>query len=478
MISSLSGPSTEKGHRSIPYIILLLFLGFLCSVITGAWSSEEAQNYQRDSEAYVIGRIYEIEHPISGSRRVRYNNLMPEGVYEETDNFTNRSGFLFWYRDVETTYNLYTGATSEVPSIVNVYTSQSALHGTVQGIIALLFKYLGSSPTARLSALYLFNTTLLFALFINLCFWVKDLIGPLPAVFLLLVFTQSEIVLISARNLYWVPWTFLLPFTVCLFIAKLAARRGNISRWLYFAAAISVMLRCMCGFEFVTVVLVTAELPFLYYFFADSENRKKWFFLSLKIAIAMVAGFIAAILIWAAQSIWMTGDPAEGLMVLITVIAKRTGAIWGSDVSAHIGSPNAMYDSSLAVSRFSVLAEYFGLDVRLLGSITVGRLLLLLICSLLLAWGFAYLCKRFFHYKISFTTLQGNLPFLGISLLSFIGPAAWYFLVSGHSHIHHGVCELVLFFPSVPFLIGEITFLFSYFCHSLQSYLSDRRSLM
>ena len=93
MISSLSGPSTEKGHRSIPYIILLLFLGFLCSVITGAWSSEEAQNYQRDSEAYVIGRIYEIEHPISGSRRVRYNNLMPEGVYEDTDNFTNRSGF-------------------------------------------------------------------------------------------------------------------------------------------------------------------------------------------------------------------------------------------------------------------------------------------------------------------------------------------------------------------------------------------------
>jgi len=476
-LSSLNGKSfpLQPNHSTLYYWSMIFLLSILSSLITGAWSSTSAQSWQRDSESLVVGRMYEMEHPISGSWMLRYSNLSSELSYEESDDFTNRGNYLLQYGDPETTYQLYLGNTQEIPEVVTVYTSQSGLQGTVYGMISLVLKFFGLSGSVKLNILYLLNTTLLFALLLNLCNWLKDIIGIIPAFFIFFTALQSNWILISARNLYWVPWSFLLPLTVSIFIARKVHRGEGIHKWQYVVLMGSVVFRCMCGFEFVSFVLVIAELPFVYYFLEDTSNRKRWLSLAVKAGLLMVAGFLTALIIWAVQNILAVGSLSQALSIIVSVIAKRTGAFWGPDVSSHLSAPNAAYDTSLSASRFSVILSYLGPNIRLIGSFTVVRLFLLLGVALITAWTLAFLCKKTKQIEFGYNKLLSNIPFLVISFISFLGPISWYFLASGHSYIHHSICEILLFLPCVPMCVGEICYLF-YECNkSLQCLLHYRR---
>ena len=409
--SSDKSPLLKPKYPMICHFCMILMLALLSTLITGAWSSTRAENWQRNSESLVIGRMYEMEHPISGSWTLRYSNLASELSSEKVDNFTNQGNYLIRFGDSNTTYQLYLGNTEKISEPIIVYTSQSGLQGTLFGTIALALKLFGLSASSRLSVLYLLNTTLLFALFLNLCVWLKDIMGIIPVSFVFLTLLQSQWILDSARNLYWVFWTCLLPLTVTLSIVRKINRNETVGKWHYAVLIASVVFRCMCGFEFISFVLVIAELPFVYYFLKDRKNRKRWFFLSAKTGLLMVFGFLIALIVWAAQNFLALDDPAEALSIIVSVIAKRTGAFWGDDVSSHLSAPNAAYDTSLSVSRFSVIMGYLGPNIRLIGSFTVVRLFLLLAASLVLAWALALVCKKTKQITSSYTVLLANIPF-------------------------------------------------------------------
>lgn len=102
------------------------------------------------------------------------------------------------------------------------YTAQIGLQGFVFGLISRIFSNI--SPTI----LYSFSTAIFILCIFVLLYWIKSEFGNIAAVLIFISLCLNQWIIVSARNLYWVIWTFLLPFIVSLIILKIEEKKRRI----------------------------------------------------------------------------------------------------------------------------------------------------------------------------------------------------------------------------------------------------------
>ena len=61
------------------------------------------------------------------------------------------------------------------------------------------------------------------------------------------------------KDLYWCLWTWLLPALAGLLLCAVTQRRGKTPWWCYLLVLAACMVRCMCGFEFISDALDEKE---------------------------------------------------------------------------------------------------------------------------------------------------------------------------------------------------------------------------
>lgn len=66
------------------------------------------------------------------------------------------------------------------------------------------------------------------------------------------------------KDLYWCLWTWLLPLLAALWLCHCTRVRGKTPRGCWPLVAAACMVRCMCGFEFITTFLILCEIPLCY----------------------------------------------------------------------------------------------------------------------------------------------------------------------------------------------------------------------
>lgn len=302
------------------------------------------------------------------------------------------------------------------------YTHQSGLQGTLLGLVNRGLLGLFPDGARRETLLYTVNSVLFYAAALCVCLAVWRAVGALPGAACLAAVLLAPWVQRGMKDLYWCLWTWLLPLLAALLVCRL--RR----RWCYAVVFAAVLVRCLCGFEFISALLILCELPLVYDFFACPEQRCDWFARMTGVGFSAVGGVAAALGVWLWQGRLYFGSWAQSADNIARTVSLRVTAL----------ETASLPESTVTVGE--VLHLYFVQDATPLlqlgpFSLTVRGLLavtgVLLAAALLLRW-------------------REVLPMAAVWGISLLGPVSWMVLSKTHSAVHTHLMPMLWHFAFVP----------------------------
>ena len=238
------------------------------------------------------------------------------------------------------------------------------------------------------------------------------------------------------KDLYWCLWTWLLPVLASLLLCRVTVRKGRTSGWCFGLVALAVLIRCMCGFEFVSTFLILCEIPLccaLMQSLCVDRNlpaARRWLGRTAGTGAAALGGMAAALGLWFWQEVQYFGTAAEAFASMTQAVTSRVSV-----------SDNAVR----AVTIPEVLYLYFVENKEPLlqfGPVTITLLPLLaavlaegILCAVLLA-------RRGQPAKLA--------PLATAWVLSLAAPVSWMVLSKAHAAIHTHLVPMLWHFALVP----------------------------
>ena len=251
------------------------------------------------------------------------------------------------------------------------------------------------------------------------------------------IFLLSPWIVNFARNLYWLEFLWFIPMAIGLFCANnIQNRKYRI--WSYITMFISILIKCLCGYEYITVIML-ASIAFL---LADALTsfilkKKSYFFLSLRTIFILgcmeLAGFFTAIGFDA--RVRGQGNLLVGIKYIIQTMRART-------LGGNLNSMELLaMKEACNISNWEVFRTYFHFNTDIIHSeIIVG------VAGEL----FPLLCIRpiiIFIYNYKKEKIDWNVAALYVLL--FITCTSWYILGKQHSYCHRHLNYVLWYFGYV-----------------------------
>lgn len=376
--------------------------------LTGFWDN--------GSQTLVFGRMLQMQQ----------NQTSPGGfmgVYtQDWSDEQNR----YWYRD----------NTPVSPQDFQAYTHQTGLQGWAFGVLNKVLSVFEDRGEAREIILYSINSMLFYAATLLVCLAVWRAWGPLSALAWLCAVVFAPWPQRGMKDLYWCLWTWLLPVLASLLLCRVTVRKGRTSGWCFGLVALAVLIRCMCGFEFVSTFLILCEIPLccaLMQSLCVDRNlpaARRWLGRTAGTGAAALGGMAAALGLWFWQEVQYFGTAAEAFASMTQAVTSRVSI-----------SDNAVR----AVTIPEVLHLYFVENKEPLlqfGPVTITLLPLLaavlaegILCAVLLA-------RRGQPAKLA--------PLATAWVLSLAAPVSWMVLSKAHAAIHTHLVPMLWHFALVP----------------------------
>lgn len=154
-----------------------------------------------------------------------------------------------------------------------------------------------------------------------------------------------------ARNLYWAEFLWYIPLLLGLMCLNYPGRRFIIYPLIF----ISIFVKCLCGYEFLSSILISEVMFIICDFIICKQNRKQLFKTFAAVSAISLSAFAAALLIHA----YMYGG-ADGIFTGLSgifreIVQKRT---YGS-----ADNFKQILSESLNSGVFTVLAKYFTFEI-------------------------------------------------------------------------------------------------------------------
>lgn len=428
-------------HRYKIFALLLIF-SLLAVVCLEFWKCQPQSAWQADSEALVWGRMADAQK----------SGIMTKGGLL-------RSYTLDESMDIHDIWKLY--AQNDLPEQADsIYSRQSGLQGTVDACLAVIMQALGIGNESIQNMIWRLNSTALVFTVLLLCWWIFEEFGwaaTLGSASCLLLSTWLKN---TMANAYWVTWTMFLPLVITAFMGRSRAVYGHIKKRWYVVLFVCMLIRFLCGYEFTSTVMLATEVPVLYYFLkADDRNKKmQWVRMAFFIGIVELAAFAVSLGITVIQIMaWEQQGFMAAVSCIVDAVKYRTGAmVTQSDMQQY----GEAISNSLQISRLSVVKNYLTSSEVLWNTWSMRELCFFWLTS-------AVCCKLSGH--ISRRELLGQGLVLGLSILTAL---SWYFMASGHAHIHTTVDYLLWMIPFVPLCVG---FMFKNVVDTVQVMVNERR---
>lgn len=297
------------------------------------------------------------------------------------------------------------------PGDLSVYTSQLGLQG-------LAFRYL--SGIFSVENMRLLCSMLTAAVLLGICYLLCIKYDMLVGGIWYITFLLSPWITNFARNLYWVEFTWFIPMAIGL-LCSIYIENRTVRILSYFGTFISIAGKCLCGYEYISTIMMGLIL-FLLVDFVEAwgrKDRKKQGLLIRTIfivGISAIAGFFLALCMHA--YLRGAGDVVQGLKTVFTEdVLRRTSVVSGS-----LNTYSAFTVESLLVPVSEVLRKYMEFNTRII--VGVDGYLFPLLCLIPLAiW-----VSEYRNGKSS--------RWIAMYILSFLTTASWYILAKGHSYCH------------------------------------------
>ena len=414
-------------REKVRIFVFTFIIAVLFALVTGCWNTEAGRIWQTDSEDLIWGRILQMQQGEQGGGGF-LGVYLPQGVF----------GYLkesFLQGSVEGEW---------LP-----YTHQSGLQGTVYGGINLLAKIVLPQPKIRWAMLRFGNSILYIMEMLWLCRWLYKKTGFAAAIVAFSCVLFAGFSLMSMANLYWVNWTLLLPFlvstAVCDWIAK-EKRHVVIGALLI---GLATLLKSLCGFEFISSVMIAAELPVIFNLLtSERQDRRFWMQCFGIVALFQLLAFAIAFGIWLLQDYLYLQSWELMKEDVLATISKRTGLF-----EEWVPTDNAAYAASLQDPRLNVLKFYLTQPVYFNMFSMVH-----LIVAALLSYGLLLLYAGIYrnHASLAKVKLKQQGKWVIFAFISVLAPASWHILASGHSSIHTHINGMLWLFPTMPVLLAVI----------------------
>lgn len=376
--------------------------------LTGFWDN--------GSQTLVFGRMLQMQQ----------NQTSPGGfmgVYtQDWSDEQNR----YWYRD----------NTPVSPQDFQAYTHQTGLQGWAFGVLNKVLSVFEDRGEAREIILYNINSMLFYAATLLVCLAVWRAWGPLSALAWLCAVVFAPWPQRGMKDLYWCLWTWLLPALAGLLLCAVTRRRGKTPWWCYLLVFAACMVRCMCGFEFITTFLILCEIPLCYaaakaYFVRrDPHGALVWLGRTVGAGVSALGGVTAALALWFAQEWLCFGSAADAWQNMTRAVTDRVSLTDGAVRDVNVPQ---------------VLAQYFRESTELLlqlGPVSVTAWQLLLFALLVGAVSLVVCLRR--------GTAAQLVPPCIVWGLGLAAPASWMVLSKAHAAIHTHLVPMLWHFAFVP----------------------------
>lgn len=416
-------PCGPVGRRVVG-LLLVLVLSLGLTLALGLWDRPGCRTWQNDSEELIWGRLLSSRDYGMGSQG-RFLCTLSGGLpfghgveYMENDTPTAKeNGF-------------------------TIYTHQVGLHGQLFSALDRVLDAVGFSGHTRQNLLWAINTALSLATILLLAIWVCGEWGVWGALGTVSCVFASPLLIQSMPNLFWVIWTMLLPTLVTAYWARAWEKgQSHTLAWSLLLAG-TLMVRLFCGFEFTTTVMLSTEVPILYYFLKSGRTRedlKKWLRLAVLAGLVELAAFAAAFLLWMLQCVVLRG-PEKAMQEMFDTVGKRTGAF-----TEQANIPE-LCEESLSASRLEVVRMYLTTPVVLWGRWTLAQLAGVAVVLKAVCWGL--------EKKLG--GIRANWNELLLVAASLLPALSWHFMASAHSYIHPHINYILYLIPFVPLCMAML----------------------
>ncbi len=310
--------------------------------------------------------------------------------------------------------------------ILEAYRSQYGLQGKVFRHLA---RYMDGDLIDKLHLICCMITAMIFALIVLM---IAIMYNKAMAGCFFITFWLSPWIICFARNLYWVEFTWFFPMLVGLFcLWKINEKKYRIIS--YLATFVSVCAKSLCGYEYISVVMM-GLIAFLLVdaVMALGSKDKDKFKLLMKTTLILgsvaLAGFIAAIILHA--KLKGHGDIVEGIKQIIEKdVLRRTS-------SSNLSIFDEVYWPSLNASVWETYCKYFKFRTEIITGVTGNLFPLLCVVPLYIFWT---------DYKNN----KLNLWLPSMYIVFFLTSISWFCLAKGHSYIHTSMNYVLWYFGYV-----------------------------
>lgn len=318
----------------------------------------------------------------------------------------------------------------------SAYLSQFGLQGKVFCLISSILGGRGGFPFLRfLAALGTAGT------FTLLVFLLRKKCGILFAGIFYAVSLLSPWIVNFARNLYWVEFTWFIPMVIGLLCSmRMDSRKMRVA--CYASSYIAIAVKCLCGYEYISsVMLGLIAFPLVDFVMAAMERDKdravRCFQMTFSLGVAALLGFFSAMCLHAVLR--GDGNLAHGIMEIIREdVFKRTS---GGNLNDF--AYNETLVESLNASHWETLCKYFRFDTEVIVGIAGNLFPVLCFIPILL---FVMDAKR--------GKLDKRLPVMYVIFLCV--PVSWFLLAKGHSYIHTTMNYVLWYFGFVQICLYVI----------------------
>ncbi|MEG2769911.1 MAG: hypothetical protein RR902_03755, partial [Oscillospiraceae bacterium] len=324
-----------------------------------------------------------------------------------------------------------------------------------------------NSQTLKL--LYAINCGLLCLMVGFIAFWVYKKVNLVAGLVMFLSCYFNVWLCYGARNLYWVFWTYLLPMCGVVAVVWLEEKTGKTHNIILAVVTfLTVLLKCACGFEFMSCILVAAELPLLYMAITNKWKISTYIKRSCIVGASGLAGFAGAFGINFLQQVVFLNSFSSAVTSMKYGIAKRTGLFASqfktfSDMlvpqaiedSLNVPLKNVMTGYFNSTQLFSYKGEFLPINIKQVFSALVGVFALAMVLSLFLK------CFKQNRRKL--------IGLFTITAVSFLGPIMWLILAKGHCAAHPHVNFLFWSFPSILLVFAFVGSIVGYLLQGLFS---------
>lgn len=390
-------------------VVLAVFLKNGSTYATGSWDDY--------SQALVFGRMLQMQQDQSAP-----GGFM--GVYtEDWGDGQNR----YLYRD-----NAPVSAQE-----YHSYTHQTGLQGWALGVLNKVYSVFQDDGVARETMLYTTNAILYYFATLLVCAALYRAAGGLPALAWLAAVCLAPGLQTGMKDLYWCLWIWMLPLLAGIALCAVTVRRGRTPAWALVLVGAACLVRCMCGFEFISTYLILCETPLVWCWARSLVTgcpAAVWVRRMAAAGVSALAGVAAALGVWLCQGFFYYGNWGDSLANILGAAGSRMSV---SDNTVREG-----------VTVTGVLAKYLVQDATpalTLGgiSLTLGQILAVTLAAGVLSAAGMLLLRRV-------DILRTLVPMFCTWALAVVAPCSWLVLSKVHSDVHSHLIPVLFQFCAVP----------------------------